>query len=276
MIKLQEEFTDQDQFVDLVSLSPTETKIFKRIAQVSESFHYRSLTSFHFEVKLRALIIHAAKDLNFSGVGYAIFEHSYCNPAYWNLQANGGFQLKSDVKPADAIRDIYVQGNLYAFECATAMVIVFYKAVLDAVDEAHFNRLFNDILLWDWHYDKDLQLVTREVDQFVHGDVLYFKNPDVNPATMEWQGENVVFLENDLYYGHGFGIFNAQTFINTLNTHRKPGATRSAYLLPQATRLGFDYLAQFEAPLRADPSFLAHQLPESIFARVGSRMFFQT
>ena len=32
------------------------------------------------------------------------------------------------------------------------------------------------------------------VSDFMPGDCIYFKNPDVNPKTTEWQGENTIDL----------------------------------------------------------------------------------
>lgn len=40
----------------------------------------------------------------------------------------------------------------------------------------------------------------------VPGDLVYFKNPQVNPATIEWQGENTIYLGNFFFYGHGVGV----------------------------------------------------------------------
>ncbi len=231
---------------------------------------------FQFEMKLRRSIIDSAKLLNHSGVSYAVFKDSYCNPTFWILQANGGFKLKPEVVPSEAIRDIYANSTQYAFECATAMVIVYYKAVLEVIDENQFNQMFRSIILWDWLYDEDLHISTIKTKDFIPGDVLYFANPDVSPLTREWQGENVVYLSEHSYYGHGIGIKNAQEIIDTLNQHRKPDATQSAHLLDQATRPGFQFLSQFDAS-RADTldfNSLTHLIPVKVTAKIGSKFFF--
>ena len=63
----------------------------------------------------------------------------------------------------------------------------------------------------------------RKAHDMLIGDRAYFKNPDVHPETMWLQGENVIVLAEDLYYGHGIGIANAETFIEILNRNRKEG-----------------------------------------------------
>jgi len=190
----------------------------------------------NFELRLREATMEAAIELNGSGVAFETFENASCNPEYWRREPNGAFRLRGDRRPADAIRDIFANGPMYGFECATAIVIVFYKAVLDSIGDAAYDRLFANTYLFHWNVDRDLGLTTIPTVRFIPGDCLYFDNPDVDPDTMQWQGENVIYLGGDSYYGHGIGIRNAQDMIQELNRHRRPGATRSAYLLQQATR----------------------------------------
>lgn len=72
----------------------------------------------------------------------------------------------------------------------------FYKALLSLYEEETFNRLFANLLLYTWDYDQDLRLITKTGGDLVPGDLVYFKNPQVNPATIEWQGENTIYLGN--------------------------------------------------------------------------------
>ena len=55
----------------------------------------------------------------------------------------GGFLLKDGVKPSEAIKDIFVNSSLYGTECATAMVIVFYGAIVNVFPEEVFDRVFH-------------------------------------------------------------------------------------------------------------------------------------
>lgn len=241
-------------------------------------YQYESLSQLQFELRLRTNIVEAAHALLRSKAAFAAFKESRCNIHFWNRTEYGGFKIKEDTLPSTAIRDIFTNGSLYAFECSAAMVIVLYMAVLDSIGEHSFNRLFADLLLWDWNYDKDLRLITIDSNkESVPGDILYFKNPDVSPHTPEWRGENVVKLEEDLYYGHGIGIKYAEDIIAALNQRRKPGSTQSAYLLDQATYPDFKYLFQFRAGSNMDRygtmqryrnNFITSKIGSSTYIRV--------
>ncbi|MFD2611160.1 protein-glutamine gamma-glutamyltransferase [Paenibacillus gansuensis] len=201
----------------------------------------------NFESQLRSNILKAAEDMHRGGTRFASFRTAKCNEKYWHLTNQGGFLLRKGVTPADGIRDIFTDGKKYAFECAVAIVILLYKAVLDTIGEQKFNELFPNLLLYSWNYDSDLGLTTRNTDSaFARpGDVLYFKNPDVDPDHMEWQGENVIKMGTDSYYGHGLGIRSAEDMIKALNKRRIPGASESAYLLDQISYPDYAYLSQF-------------------------------
>lgn len=231
-------------------IGPLQRSILQQMMFGRQTYSYGNVRQLQFELRLRESIVKAAADLYASGVQYAVFEDSRCNPRYWILTPRGGFRLRPDARSSDAIADIYANGHLYAFECATAMVIVLYKAVLDVLSPNTFDRLFDDLLLWAWQYDQDLGLTTKKRFEYLPGDIVYFKNPDVNPATPEWQGENAVMMGGGLYYGHGIGITTAQSIIAALNANRRPGGTRSAFLMDQATRPNFQYLSQFAGPVR--------------------------
>jgi len=224
-------------------------------------FRYSSLRHLQFEMFLRAAIVQAARDLNDSGVEFATFEYARCNERYWRLTPLGGFMQRPDVKPADAIRDIYRNGPLYAFECATAIPIVYYKAVLDVLGDETFNRLFQNLLLYSWNYDSDLGLIQERVspERAFPGDVLYFNNPDFHPRAPEWQGVNVVMLDDDVFYGHGVGITSGLDIIIGLNMRRRPFSFRSAYLMDLIVYPDFEYLSRYMPPLPSAVSGAASQ-----------------
>ncbi|MEC0181782.1 protein-glutamine gamma-glutamyltransferase [Paenibacillus peoriae] len=233
-----------------------------------------------FESILRSRIVESAEALDRSGVSFATFATARRNPQFWDLTAKGGFQLKAGVTPAQGIRDIFIHGHQYAFECATAMVIVLYKAVLDSILESEFNRIFADMLLYDWHYDSDLKLIQEQGSHKASpGDILYFNNPEVSPETLEWKGENVVKMkEEDSFYGHGIGILPAKGIIDSLNQHRKPGATISAYLTDEVIYPDFSYLSQFAPEENREADCLLHgsnhrEQNLGIHAVIGGRQY---
>ncbi len=218
------------------------------------TYRYDSLEQLRFELNLRKETAEAAKALNRSGLDFAVFQESRCNPDYWDRTANGGFRLKRGANPAAAVRDIFQNGNQYATECATAMIIVYYGALLETYGEERFNKLFPSIYLMNWH-DLDPLLGDvgnpRKADDVLIGDRGYFSNPDVNPEFPEWQGENVIVLPDNLYYGHGVGITTANKIIKALNAQRISGARRSAYFLDAVARPDYKNLAKYA--VRAEP-----------------------
>lgn len=223
-------------------LNAVQRETVRIMAASQEVFEYPSPELLQFELKMRDHLVRSALALNSSGLAFSTFENSRCNELYWNRTELGGFRLRQGVPPSQGIINIFQEGRKYATECATAMVIILYHAVLQSIRLPDFERMFADILLYDWRYDQDLDLQTNRTNTFLPGDILYFANPDYNPETPQWQGENVVDLGRGLYYGHGAGIRTADSLINFLNEERRIGAMRSAYLVHQATRPGFAYL----------------------------------
>lgn len=229
-------------------LNSVERHLLMTMSQSAERYRYDNMNGLRFELLLRREIVNAARELNRSNFSFANFRQSRCNPMYWRRTSNGGFDLKEGVKPSDAIRDIFIHGEKYATECATAMLIVYYKALLNALGEDKFNRFFTDIYMMNWQirdrYIKEVGYPVTVTDILL-GDRVYFKNPDVSPRTPEWQGENAIVLADDLYYGHGIGIQRGDRIIAILNRHRKRGSTRSAYFMDRtAARPDFRRLAQ--------------------------------
>lgn len=247
---------------DTSSWSPVASKIYERKKNSPVTYRYSSLQQLRFEFELRAAIVAAAKDLSSSGMRFSSFKRAKCNERVWRLTKEGGFRIRNDVTPAAGIRDIYENGRLYATECATATVIVVYKGILDCIRETDFNFLFSGLLLYDWHVDQDLQLTKQPgIEEAYPGDLLYFDNPDFSPETPQWRGENVVKLDDDLYYGHPFGILPERAIIAGLNRFRRAGSEKSAYLMDEIVQPGYSYLSQF-----------ASNAPRVAIARIGRRV----
>ncbi|MDM5156148.1 protein-glutamine gamma-glutamyltransferase [Bacillus sp. DX1.1] len=213
-----------------------------------EVYSFRTADELSFDINLRINIITSALELFQSGLQFRTFQESYCNPEFWERTPLGGFQLRSNVAPSVAIRDIFKNGKKYGTECATAMIIIFYKALLGLYNEETFNHLFANLLLYTWDYDKDLKLITKTGGDIVPGDLVYFKNPQVKPSAIEWQGENAIYLGNFFFYGHGVGVQTEDQIIYLLNERRIPYAFISAYLTDFITRIDSRFMSQYASP----------------------------
>lgn len=223
-----------------------ERELLAAMSQSNGTYAYDTLDQLKFELRLRDSIVSAAEALYKSGLSFAVFHKSRANPAYWDRTDNGGFLLKRGAEPAAAIEDIFLNGDEYATECATAMVIVYYRALLDVFGRELFNRTFPKIYLMNWH---SIDPLLREIGKpkqaadILPGDRGYFSNPDVDPETPEWVGENVIVLPGALYYGHGVGIRTAREIIAALNANRRRGDARPAYFMDSVGRPDFKKLA---------------------------------
>lgn len=234
-----------EAFSDEHSLSVSERRILEILTSSSENYRYDYDNQLLFELNFRKSIIDSSIDLYGSNFSFKIFRKSRCNEDYWSRTGEGGFLLKDGIAPYDAIRDIYKHSSRYGTECSTAMVIIFYKALSSILPQELFNSLFSQIYLMNWqHLDNNLGVSSlKVVSDYLPGDCRYFKNPDVDPLTPEWQGENTIDLGDGRYYGHGVGIRSADSIIDILNRQRKEGSEVSAYLLHSVTRPDFRYLS---------------------------------
>ncbi|RDW22099.1 protein-glutamine gamma-glutamyltransferase [Oceanobacillus chungangensis] len=239
-----------------------ESVIIQRMQEVPIVYSYQSMDELSFELKLRKNIIESSRTMDQGYSPFASLANSRCNPKYWLLTDAGGFRLRDDVEPADAIRDIYKNSSLYAFECATAIIIIYYYAVLNSINEHSFNQLFQNLYLYSWHSDSDLGIHDIHTSHFLPGDVVYFNNPNFNLETPWWRGENAVVLEDGTYFGHGIGIRNAEQMIQALNKTRMPGSNQSAYLTNLVTRLSFKHLAKYSMLTRG---YINHKIQPILF-----------
>ncbi|MBU3146270.1 protein-glutamine gamma-glutamyltransferase [Clostridium sp. CF012] len=246
MIIISNNTLNVDTFINKYKPNDIELDIITKMSLSKEQYEYDSLKQLQFELKLRNNIVIAAQKLNESDMSFKTFRKSICNLDYWDRTDEGGFILKKGITPSAAINDISINSSKYGTECATAMIIIYYQALLNIFPEKNFNELFPKIQLMNWHYIDDLLEDAGYLEKrsdYLPGDRRYFDNPDVNPVKPEWQGENVIDLSNGIYFGHGIGIGNAEEIISELNKFRIAGAKSSAYLLDSAARLDFKNLA---------------------------------
>jgi protein-glutamine gamma-glutamyltransferase len=206
----------------------------------SPSLHqYDTVQELLLELRLRENIIKAAQMLNGSQVQFAPFKTSRFNPLIWT-KTNSGYLLNPNVLPSYAINDVFINSREYAFECTTAIIIIFYKAVLDTISIRNFNEFFQGLLVWDWQHDKDLVITTKSGRDFIPGDAVYFYNPEYEHPV--WTGENAIFLGGNYFFGQGIGIKTEMGMIQELNKLRKRNAVKSAYLISQQSRINMKFL----------------------------------
>lgn len=246
MIIISNNIVKVDTFINEYKPNGIERYIINKMDLSKEQYEYDSLNQLQFELKLRKDIVIAAIRLNEDHMSFTTFRKSMCNLDYWDHTKEGGFKLKKGVIPSDAIADISINSSKYGTECATAMIIIYYQALLNILGDKLFNELFPEIHLMNWHYIdnllEDVGILEKHSD-YLPGDRRYFYNPDVNPVTPEWQGENVIVLDEKIYFGHGIGIGNDEEIISELNKYRIESSKETAYLLDSAARPDFENLA---------------------------------
>jgi protein-glutamine gamma-glutamyltransferase len=233
------------QQVSSLNLGSVEKEIAKSMADATVVYSYPSNNDFLFELKYRKNMIESARQMSEGKAVFTTFAYAACNPAYWELTRAGGFLLKDGVNPSDAIRDIFSNSTLYAFECATACVIIYYHAVLNSIGSADFNAIFQDLYLYSWHADPDLGIHTFYGDHILPGDVVYFNNPDYSPENPWYRGVNAVVMGDGQYFGHGLGVMSDTEIIEFLNKMRKEESNRTASLSNLITRLSFNSAAGY-------------------------------
>lgn len=223
-----------------------ERLLLDKMHRSNDTYLYDNLSQLKFELDYRREIVNTAVNLNNSEFGFSNFKNSKCNLKYWNRTDNGGFSKITGVKSSDAINDIFINGNEYTTECATAIMIVYYKGLLNIYGDDLFNKLFPKIYLMDWDVTEPLlkEVANPQIPaDILLGDRVYFSNPDFDPKAPEWVGENAIVLPDSMYYGHGIGIETSVVIIQDLNSRRKEGATQSAYFEDLAGRPDFNKLA---------------------------------
>jgi protein-glutamine gamma-glutamyltransferase len=208
------------------------------------------------DIKLRTLIVKAAHGLAASGAVFSgSSETDAVNGKLWTMAYGGRIQARKFLRggllgsPANALNDIFKNGNKYGFECATAMMVIFHKAILEMVGSKEFDEMFTEpnylrFFRWDLKDDDYLALekITKKAGTLVPGTHYYFRNPDASEENSAFRGENVIYLGKneagaDLFYAHG--IFGAdQTYVvtrdeimDTLRRLRKPGSRVEPHLL---------------------------------------------
>lgn len=172
--------------------------------------------------------------------------------ARWRSVGDGAFKPRFFMKPSESVRDLFAHPERYEYECATAMVIVYYKAMLDVLGDKRFNEVCRDLQIGPWVMEADLErLFVRRGDSIPIsepplelGEHTYVKNFDVSPEGREagWQGENVIYVGDGLYYGHPFGIVDSQEIRSALDGQRNQGSTQPSSFVNFSIVIGTDLI----------------------------------
>lgn len=197
------------------------------------------------EIAFRARVVTAAKDLAASGASFAgSAAGDKVNKALWTMGFGGRMQVRKFLpdgeigKPSTALRDIFHNGRAYGFECATAMMVIYHKAILDHVGDAAFDAMFTEpkhLAFFRWSIEDDDFL---EVKKLVHkpvplqpGSHYYYTNPDASAENSAFGGENVLYLGEGQFYAHGIVgssgtyLVTEKDIMDTLSALRRAGAT---------------------------------------------------
>ena len=202
------------------------------------------------QARMNAHVVKAAREMAASGADFSgRSADDRANKDLWWMGYGGKLGVRQNVKSSDAIKDVFENGDKYAFECATGNLLVYYKAILDRIGPEDFDREFPKLRLFRWDIKDDDLLAAEKTGKFKDhwpGDHNYFSNPDFAPEHSAWQGENTIYLGGGEYFGHGIGIESGDSILSTLNSLRKEGARKKAYLNPSAVRLDGSVIAKLD------------------------------
>ncbi len=248
---------DKDGVLDATDLVFTETPDGKvKVAEVGAKLAD--------ETKVAKAIVDASYKLSQSSIGFELIKNHRANPDFWDVGAGGVLTPKAGVNPSDAVADILNNSSKYGFECATGLVVVYYEAALDLLGPKDFDRVMKDLRIGPWVMEGDLDThygtskpnpSGSTYDELpkdhavVPGAYYYFKNWDVTPDAKArgWQGENVIYLGEGKYYGHGIGLGEADMFVSKLASEMEAGG-KTPSLLNLTARISTNFLGLDKHP----------------------------
>jgi len=222
----------------------------------SKQSYQRSSDSLDFELKVRTNFVRAANELSESQLAFP--SHADEGPLikglklkHWETKGTG-ISLKKGSRPSQGIREIFEAARTEGVEaeCNTALHLVWYKGILDsAVSEDQFDRLFDYRGTGQYEFDisgydsssPGALLPRMPAADYLPGDYRFFENPQFNPKTPAWRGENVIQMPRG-FYGHPGGTKSKEEWISFLNKHRGEDAKLKAFLSDDAQRFDWDML----------------------------------
>lgn len=234
---------------------PTAKAVLDILIASKQNYQRRS-NSLDFELTVRTNFVRAANELSESQLAFP--SHADEGPLIKGLKLKhwenkgAGISLKKGSRPSQGIREIFEAARTEGVEaeCNTALHLVWYKGILESAgSDDQFDRLF------DWRgtgeYEFDISgydstspgalLPRMPAADYLPGDYRFFENPQFNPKTPAWRGENVIQMPRG-FYGHPGGMKSKEEWITFLNSHRGEDAKLKAFLSDDAQRFDWDML----------------------------------
>jgi hypothetical protein len=201
------------------------------------------------DIVFRQRVVKAAHALAAGGAQFsASHKADKVNKKLWTMGYGGKIQVRKFLpndqigKPSIALRDMFENGKDYGFECATAMMVIYHKAILDHLGDEKFDELFSEprmLSFFRWSVEDDDYTSVKKLvedDKIIKqppkpGAHYYFSNPGASEENSAFGGENVLYLGDGLYYAHGIVgdsgsyIVTEDEIMATLSALRKPGST---------------------------------------------------
>ena len=209
------------------------------------------------DLAFRAAVVKASKDLAESGASFAgTSKQDKVNLELWTQGYGGKMQVRKWLnegeigKPSVALRDIFKNGDQYGFECATAMMVIYHKAILDHIGDEAFDRLFTEprhLKFFRWSIEDDdfidVKRLAHVPSKLKPGSHYYYKNPGADPKNSAWGGENVIYLGDGQFYAHGIRgasgnfVVTEQEILDTLRGLRSPDSTQEPHRIDMEMHL---------------------------------------
>lgn len=197
------------------------------------------------DLAFRAAVVRASEELAQSGAAFAgTAKQDKVNEVLWTMGYGGKMQVRKWLKdggigkPSVALRDIFKNGDQYGFECATAMMVIYHKAILDHVGDEAFDRLFTEprnLKFFRWNIEDDdfvdVKRLAHVPSKLKPGSHYYYKNEGADPKNSAWGGENVIYLGDGKFYAHGIRgasgnfVVTEEEILTTLRNLRSPDST---------------------------------------------------
>jgi hypothetical protein len=173
------------------------------------------------EVRVRHAAIKGMEEANTGTCQYPDSAHpAYLDSTYWDKAGPMYFKAKSPLpsgkEASDAIEAIFAPGSKTRLECMAMTFAVQYRAMMNGMGKAKFNKLFpggagleisNRNMASELIASKKYKVITvGSKSEILPGDWVYFKNfsdyKTKHPGGF-WQGENAVYMGGGMYSGFG-------------------------------------------------------------------------